>query len=232
MERMIDFARGPLFALTFGIMMLGLLRLITIQVYTLTRSKGRRLRNAPWRKILGESVTWAVPLPHMIRGTIIFSSSSFLLHVGLVIVPLLLADHIVLWERLLGIGLPAIGAGLADVLTVTTLVCLAVLLACRIFVPRQRAVSQPLDYILLVAIALPFASGFLASHPSLNPLPWSWMMLTHLLSAEVLFLLVPSTKLAHVVLYAFDRISAVHWQLRPGAGDRVAAALFGNEARV
>jgi hypothetical protein len=44
--------------------------------------------------------------------------------------------------------------------------------------------------------------------------------------------LVPFTKLAHVVLFAFDRISAVHWQLTPGAGDKVAEALFGDEARV
>jgi nitrate reductase gamma subunit len=232
MDAMIAFARGPLFALTFGIMILGLLRLIVIQVYTLMRGKGRRLRQAPWRRILGESITWAVPLPHLIRGTILFSSASFLLHVGLILVPIFLAEHVVLWEGLLGAALPAIGAGLADVLTVMTLVCLAVLLGCRTLVPRQRAVSQPMDYLLLLAIMLPFASGLMASHPALNPFPWSGVMLVHLLSAELLFLLVPTTKLAHVVLYAFDRISAVHWQLRPGAGDRVAEALFGSEARV
>ncbi|MBU0755421.1 MAG: hypothetical protein KJ645_09795, partial [Planctomycetes bacterium] len=69
-------------------------------------------------------------------------------------------------------------------------------------------------------------------HPGVNPFPWEATMLTHLLSAEILFVLVPFTKLAHVVLFFFDRISAVHWQLRPGAGDKVAEALFGDEARV
>jgi hypothetical protein len=72
----------------------------------------------------------------------------------------------------------------------------------------------------------------MAAHPSLNPFPWYWTMLMHMLSAELLFLLVPVTKLAHVVLYPFDRVSAIHWQLRPGAGDRVAEALFGDKARV
>jgi hypothetical protein len=57
-------------------------------------------------------------------------------------------------------------------------------------------------------------------------------MLTHLLSAELLFVLVPFTKLAHVVLFFFDRISAVHWQLRPGAGDKIAEALYGEEVRI
>jgi nitrate reductase gamma subunit len=79
-----------------------------------------------------------------------------------------------------------------------------------------------MDYVLLVVVILPFVSGYLALHPRVNPFPWEAMMLTHLLSAELLFVLVPFTKLAHVVLFFFDRISAVHWQLRPGAGDRIA----------
>ncbi len=58
------------------------------------------------------------------------------------------------------------------------------------------------------------------------------MMLAHLLSADLLFVLVPFTKLSHIVLFFFDRISALHWQLRPGAGDRVAEVLYGEEARV
>jgi nitrate reductase gamma subunit len=232
MDEMLEFARGPLFALTLGIMVLGLGRLILIQAYTLARGKGRRLRDAPWRKIIGETVTWAIPLPHLIRGTIVFSSASFTLHIGLIVVPLLLADHIALWERSLGVSLPSIGRGLADVLTVVTLFCLLVLLGSRIFTRRLRAVSSTMDYLLLVVIFVPFASGFMASHPGFNPLSWRAAMLVHVLSAELLFVLVPCTKLAHVVLYAFDRISAVHWQLRPGAGERVARALFGEEARV
>jgi len=57
-------------------------------------------------------------------------------------------------------------------------------------------------------------------------------MLIHLLSAEALFIAIPFTKLSHIVLYFFDRLSPVHWQLKPGAGDKVAEALFGKEAKV
>jgi hypothetical protein len=58
------------------------------------------------------------------------------------------------------------------------------------------------------------------------------MILAHILSGEALMIAMPFTKLSHVVLFVFDRLSLVHWQLRPGAGDRVAEALFGEEARV
>jgi len=232
MQQLMEFARGELFALTFGIMLLGLVRILVIQVYTISADKGRRLRNAPWRKIAWEAASWAVPFRHFIKGTIVFSTASFAMHAGLILVPLFLADHILLWSGLLGVGLPAIRAGLADVLTLTTLLCLVVLLGYRLFSARHRAVSRPIDLGLLLAIMLPFGTGFLAAHPALNPLRWDVVMLLHILSAELLFVIVPFTKLAHVVLFFFDRISEIHWQLRPGAGQRVAAALFGSEAKV
>ena len=92
--------------------------------------------------------------------------------------------------------------------------------------------SMFMDYVLLVMIFLPFASGYLASHPTVNPFPWNVMMLVHILSAEALFIAVPFTKLSHIVLFFFDRVSQLHWQLRPGAGDKVAEVLYGEEVRV
>jgi len=232
MEGWIDFAKGPLFTVTFLIMILGLGRLVVIQLHLLIAGKGRRLRNAPWKKIATETMSWVFPVRHLIRGTVFFSLASILFHVGAIIVPVFLADHVVLWEDFLKIDLPSIGRGAADFFTLLTITCLFLLLAWRTFVGRVRSMSRAIDYVLLLLILLPFSSGFLASHPGVNPFPWEVMMLIHLLSAEVLFVLVPFTKLAHVVLFAFDRISALHWQLRPGSGDKVADALFGNEARV
>jgi nitrate reductase gamma subunit len=232
MESWIEFAKGPLFAVTFLVMVLGLARHVLIQVVTLVRGKGRRLRAAPWRKIFAESLGWAFPVKHLIKGTIVFSSASFIFHIGAILVPVFLADHIVLWEGLLGVDLPSIGRGIADVFTLLTIACLLVLLACRLLIGRLRAMSRRTDYVLLLLILVVFTAGFMASHPGVNFLPWSTAMLIHLLSAELLFVLVPFTKLAHIVLFAFDRMSALHWQLRPGAGDQVANALFGKEARV
>ncbi len=213
-------------------MVLGLGRLVIIQVYTLILQKGRRLRNVPWSKIVRDARSWVVPVRHLIPGTRFFSIVSYLFHLGILAVPLLLADHIVLWEDLLGIGLPAIGRTVADVLTLFTIVCVVLLFGCRLFIPRLRSMSMVMDYVLLVAIAIPFASGYLASHPNVNPFPWNVMFLIHLLSAEALFVMVPFTKLSHIVLFFFDRISQLHWQLRPGAGDKVAEALYGEEAHV
>jgi nitrate reductase gamma subunit len=225
----IAFAKGPLFAVTFLVMVLGLGRQVLLQGYLLSVKKGRRLRQAPWRRIAKETWSWAIPIRHIERGSVLYSVASYLMHVGIVIVPLLLIDHVALWERFLGLSLPAIGKGVANVLTLLTVGCGLLLLALRTFQARHRLVSAASDYLLLVLVLLPFLSGYLASHPRVNPFPWNVVMLTHLLSAELLLVLTPFTKLSHVVLFFFDRLSAVHWQLRPGAGDRVAEALYGEE---
>jgi nitrate reductase gamma subunit len=232
MDAWLEFAKGPLFTITFGIMIVGLLRQIVLQLYFLTVKKGRRLKDVPWLTMVRESLTWVIPVRHIEPGTKVFSIASFTMHIGLIIVPLFLLDHIVRWEAFLGVNLPAIDRGTADVLTLLTIACGLLLLAYRTFRARHRMVSGAMDYLLLVLVMLPFISGFLAAHPAINPVAWNVMMLTHILSAEVLFLTIPATKLAHVVLFFFDRISAVHWQLRPGAGDRVAEALYGEEVRI
>jgi nitrate reductase gamma subunit len=232
MEHWLELARGPLFAFVFLVMVLGLARHVMMQVHGLLTRKGRRLRQAPWRSIASSTLSWAVPVRHLDRSTVAMTTASFFFHVGAVVVPIFLAAHVALWQGFLGVSLPALGEGAADLLTLMTIVCVVVLVAYRLTTPRARALSRVSDYAVLVLVLAPFLSGFLAAHPLLNPLPWSWMMLLHILSAEVLLLAIPFTKLAHMVLFPFDRLSEVHWQLRPGAGERVAAALYGEEARV
>ena len=232
MEQWLEFAKGPLFALAFLFMILGLARHFIIQFYSIFISKGKRLKNVSWKKIFSDMVSWVLPVKHLIKGTVLFSIVSFIFHVAAILISVFLIDHIVLWEAYLGIDLPSIGRALADILTLIAIGCTLILIACRIFIKRQREMSKKSDYILLIMVLLPFLSGFFAGHPSINPFSWNTAILIHVLSAEALFIVIPFTKLSHIVLYFFDRLSAIHWQLKPGAGDKVAEALFGKEAKV
>ena len=231
MDQWLDFARGPLFATTFLVMLLGLARHAFLQV-DLLFTKGRTLRRVIWRRVLADSLSWVLPFKHLRRGTLVLTFASILFHIGAILVPLFLADHVVRWESFLSVDLPALGSSFADLLALSTIVLILVLLCYRLFIPRSRVLSETGDYIILALVLLPFVSGYMASHPGTNPLPWRVMMLIHVLSAEALLLAIPFTKLAHVVLFPFDRLSQVHWQLRPGAGQKVAAALYGEEAKV
>ena len=187
MEYWLDLAKGPLFTLSFPIMLLGLARHVLLQVFNLILRKGLRLRNVPWNKVLADSLTWAFPVRHLVPGTILFSVSSFLFHVGVIAVPLFLPDHIALWNGFLGLGLPAISHTVADTLTISTIACVLMLFMCRLVSSRLRVMSRTSDYVLLLMVLLPFLTGFLASHPNANPLPWRLVMLIHFLSADALF---------------------------------------------
>lgn len=232
MESWIDFAKGPLFAFTFLLMLIGLARHVILQIYYLFIAKGARLKNVPWKGLLKDIASWILPYKHLIKGTVVFSTVSFVFHIGAILLSLFLIDHIVLWEGLTELDLPAIGRAAADVLTLVTIGCILILLGCRIFIKRIRAMSKKTDYLILVMTLMPFVFGYMAGHPSVNLFTWELAFLMHLLSAEALFVIIPFTKLAHIVLYLFDRLSPVHWQLKPGAGKKVAHALFGKEAKV
>ena len=232
MESMLAFAKGPLFGVSILVMALGLGRHVVIQIHGLLSFRGERMRKVRWKKILGDTLSWVLPAGHLIPGTILMSVASFAFHVGVIIVPLWLADHIVLWEGLFGISLPRLAPFWADLLTLMTVAAGISLYGYRVLTRRTRAMSRLSDYLILGMVLLPFVTGFLASHPRINPFSWQAMMLTHILSAEALFVVIPFSKLAHMVLFPFNRLSEVHWQLRPGAGENVAKALYGKEAKV
>lgn len=231
MDGWLEIANGPLFGLTFLVMVVGLARHLVLQVRLLA-VKGASLGRVRWRRVLSDAATWLFPAGRLARGTLAFTLASFAFHAGAVVVPLLYAGHVVMWEGWLGVSLPSLPALAADALTLLSIVCLAVVIGYRVVVPEARGSSRAGDYAIPLLVLAPFVSGYLAAHPEVNPLPWQSTMLFHVLSAELLFVVVPFTKMAHVVLFAFDHLSPVHWQLRPGAGDRVAARCYGERAGI
>ena len=224
----LEFARGPLFIATVSFMALGLLRHIVLRTWGVIRTLKRTSnKDVPWGKVFKKSAEWIVPVAHM-KTAPLMKLASIVFHAGLLLVPLCLAEHAFLWARGLGVSLPALSHGLADQLTIVTILTGLFLLGYRIFNRISRELSSNTDYFLLAAVLLPLITGFLACHPSWSPIPYPSMLLLHVLSAELTFVLLPTTKLAHVVLFPFDRISTdIYWRLVPGAGDRVAQALRG-----
>jgi nitrate reductase gamma subunit len=233
MEHALEFARGPLFVAAFGFMVLGLARLVAIQLWALVARSRTNLSRAPWLAMTRDLVSWALPARYAVRApSALFVVCSFVFHAGTILLAVFLADHGALWEAATGIRLPRLGHAAADILTTATLAGLLYMLFARAFKARLRSSSDPSDYLILLLMTTCFATGYFAHHPGSSPLPWEVVMLAHVLSGNAILALIPVTKLAHVALFPFTRFSAVYWQLRPGAGDKVAYALYGSEAKV
>jgi nitrate reductase gamma subunit len=231
MDNLLEFARGPLFAGCFLVMVLGLARLVLLRVWELRRLWTKASDDPfPVARAMKDVATWLVPVTRLHRVRWPIGLTSFLFHVGAILVPIFLADHVVLWKRTVGVSWYTLPAVAADALTLLTILTALGLLALRIVDAATRFMSGAADYLILVLLLLLFSSGLLASHPVWSPFSYKASLLVHVMAGNLLLAVMPFTKLSHAVLFPFERVSSeVYWRFPAGAGDRVAAALHGKE---
>ena len=227
MNEWIEWARGPAFRFAILFLVLGLARILVLQLLAIRRI----LRQAGNRKIsagavLRDTLRWLLPASRVTAGMRLFAGVSMVFHVAVIVTPLFLAGHILLWERGLGVSWPALNQELADYFTWAGIAAALILLGQRSFARASRSLSRPQDYLLLVLIAAIFTSGHLIARPELNPFRYRPTLLVHVLAGNLVLLLVPFSKLSHVLLFPLTQlVSELGWHLAPGAGNRVAAAL-------
>jgi nitrate reductase gamma subunit len=150
---------------------------------------------------------------------------SFAFHV-LMLTPLFLAAHILLWERTTGVRWPALPQAAADWMTLATAAAALALFVGRLAHPGSRALSRLQDYVWPLLLAIPFATGYICSNLPLAPRAYQALMLIHIYTGNLIMIMIPFTKIAHCVLLPLSQVvTSVAWKFPPGAGDRVAATL-------
>ncbi len=237
MEQLLQFARGPLFIMTFMFMMLGLLRLLVSQFVYMTgiisRAEGS---DSPVEKAGISATGWFEPVRQLLKARPLFAIASIIWHIILIITPLLLVNHVMLWNRGLGINFPlalTLNRNVATALTVITIGLTLLLLIFRIGSKALREKSEPADFFLLILLAVPFVTGFFAGHPTISPMSYNSIMFLHILSAETIFVLIPLTKLAHAALWPFGSLSTYSYWVFPGVGvGKDSGELIGEEAGI
>ena len=226
MEAWLEWARGPLFwaALTFAV--LGLLRHLAITIWEIGRAVQRAGdRDLPYRQLALATVKWLVPAGK-VRNQLGLSLTTVAFHISILLVPLFLAGHIALWQRGLGLSWPALPNIVADILTVVAVAAAVAVVLERALARASRHLSRFQDYVLPLVIAVPFVSGFLVMHPQWNPFAFQAALLVHVLSANLVLILTPLTKITHCVLLPLTQlVSEVAWHFPPQSGSKVAAAL-------
>lgn len=226
MEQWLEFARGPLFRFAFIVMLLGLIR----QVILTALGIARVIREAgdpvvPYGKVALTTLKWLFPFKNL-NNRLMYSLLSVTFHLGIIITPVLLLPHIALWKKGIGLSWPAIHHMAADALTLIAIAAGIGLIIGRVGNRNARHLSRFQDYFLPPLIIIPFITGYLAMHPAINPFPYAGTMLIHVLSGDLIFLLIPFTKLSHCVLLpATQLVSEVGWHFPANSGEAVAHAL-------
>ena len=148
----LEWARGPAFVFSFTLMMLGLIRNLFLTIWGVVKSMQKAGdKNVPWKNLIISSMTWLIPFKK-IRERFWYSVASILFHVGLILVPILLIEHVALWRRGIGFGWPTISQSLADGLTLLTIAMIIALFIGRLASREARALSRPQDIILLLIV--------------------------------------------------------------------------------
>lgn len=227
MDSVIEFAEGPLFRLTFGIMILGLARLVIIDIWNAIeawrRAGDKRLA---WKDAVVKTVGWLFPLKRGFTRRPIYSFVSIVFHIGLILVPIFLLGHIQLVDESIGIAWWSLPHFWADLLTITTIATGVALLVGRLAVRGSRALSRAQDYLWPVLLVIPFITGYACSNLAMPAKTYQVFMLVHLLSAELIFVLIPFTKIAHCVLMPFSQfIIALAWKFPARVDEKICTTL-------
>ncbi len=227
MTAWLDFARGPLFRFCFALMLLGLLRIV---INTLLGVREAYQRNpdkkVSWKEIRYQTLAWLFPLGRLGRQRPVYSLISFLFHIGLIVTPIFLASHILLWRNAVGFGWPSIPQALANWGALMVIAGGVGLFLGRVLHTGARKLSRRQDYFWPLLLIVPFVTGYLASNAALSPQTYRVLMLIHVFSADLIMVMIPFTKVAHCVLTPLSQlVTGIAWKFPAGAGDRVAETL-------
>ena len=127
---------------------------------------------------------------------------TFIFHLCVVILPIFLLAHIVLWYESWQIQWWSLPDLLADIMTICVVVACLYFIYRRLRITAVRQVSRPIDIGLLITILLSFLTGFLAYH---QWGPYRPMLIFHIIISETLLVVLPFSKLGHMMFFSFTR---------------------------
>jgi len=205
-----SFVEGPLLWIAFLTFIIGSL-LQAVLFFSVSRKKDKIFyQHFSLKYMLATFFKWLLPINKTVAKNPIFMVLTYIFHICLIVVPIWLVGHIMLWEesRFEWYWTP-IPESLADWMTLIFLAIAVFFLLRRILSPDIRLISTFSDYFLLIITALPFATGYFLTHGTLESIPFlsENMQLIHMLTGELMLILIPFTKLSHFILFFFSRAS-------------------------
>ena len=197
-----ELVRGPLAWVALTIFVLGSVYRIGFLLYT-----GKK------ETVLDPAKSAADALRSILHGLIPFGSTymrrqplltiiSFIFHLCVVILPIFLLAHIVLWYESWEIQWWSLPDLLADIMALGVILACVYFMARRLLIREVKQVTRPMDFGLLAIILLTFLTGFLAYH---QWGPYRPMLILHIISSEILLVVLPFSKLGHMLYFAFSR---------------------------
>jgi nitrate reductase gamma subunit len=191
----LTWVRGTGLNVAVGIFLLGVLWRL-IEIYSLGRKKDLAApRHVAGASGLNTVFRRSLPAEGMLKTSPVTYIGGYIFHFGLAIVVFLFAPHIKLIQSLSGLSWPGLPSQFIDLVAVITIAAMVVVLVDRINKPVKRYLSTFEDWFTWLVTFLPLLTGWLAVRHLL--LPYTTMLALHILSVEILLIVLPFTKLFH-----------------------------------
>jgi nitrate reductase gamma subunit len=146
---------------------------------------------------------WLVPFgPTNMRNNAVLSGVTTIFHICLLVTPIFLFSHIILWDEAWNISWIPIPELAADIMTLIVIVSCFYYLARRLKDPTVKYLTTRSDYVMLAIVAAPFITGFFAYH---QWFAYSTFLNLHILSGEIMLMAIPFSRLRHMIFSPFTR---------------------------
>ncbi len=210
-----SFVEGPLLWIAFLTFLVGsALRLLFF--ITLSTKKDKpvyRYFSFKWMSL--SILRWLLPLNVDLKKTPVFTILGYVFHICLLAVPIFFSAHVTLWqESRFGWSWWQMPDNWADWMTLTLIAITLFFIVRRIVLAEVRIITTASDYLLLIVCALPFITGYINTHPDGSVYAWTTSVLPfygqytttlHILTGELMLILVPFSKLSHWILFFVSR---------------------------
>ncbi len=196
-EVLLQWVRGPGLQFAVGIFVIGMVYRV-LHLAVLGRSKNLAVpRGSEWGP--GLRMIWrrSFSLPQLSSRGKLTVFAGYVFHLGFLITLFFLSQHIDLFHSVLGFGWAAFPRGMVDIWAILAIAALIVLLVHRFIDPVKWLLSDAEDYLTWAFTFLPLFTGFMLDHSAV--LDYTRRMILHLGSVELLLVLIPFSKLAHMV---------------------------------
>lgn len=200
---MYEFTRGPLMWIALLVFAIG----CTYRLVWMFQNAKKDKVVYPymsWKFGLRSLLHWIVPFATVnMRKRPLMTIVTFAFHISLVLTPIFLLAHNVLWQQSWGISWWSLPESLADVMTVVVILGCLFFIGRRILLPEVRYVTDYSDFVLIAIVLAPFVTGFIAYHQLFS---YKTMVILHMWAGAIMLMAIPFTRLSHMLYFVFTRM--------------------------
>ena len=203
MHAIYEFVSGPLAWVAFIVFIVGSFYRL-IDMIRLVHKKEKFIYSyMSWKYSFRSILNWIIPFGSQgWKNNPTLTIVTFVFHICLIVVPVFLLSHIVLWDESWNVSWWSLPDPVADIMCLLVIGCCIFFLLRRMVLPEVKFVTSASDFVILTIVAAPFITGFFAYHQWFG---YQVFVILHILSGEVMLITIPFTRLSHMLFSPFTR---------------------------